>query len=254
MQTFRILGTKVDSITVVDLHKRISEYIERGEKAIIANVNVQALNLSYSNYWFREFLNNSAIVFCDGAGVILAARILGHYIPERITYADWMWALAKYCEIQNYSLFFLGSKELIAQKAANQLHQKYPELRIVGVHHGYFNKTVESNENESVINIINNVKPDILVVGFGMPLQEQWILENWNKLHVKIGFTGGAVFDYISGELKRGPKWMTNHGLEWLARLIIEPRRLWKRYLLGNPIFFWRILKQKLGFSKNSNF
>jgi N-acetylglucosaminyldiphosphoundecaprenol N-acetyl-beta-D-mannosaminyltransferase len=84
------------------------------------------------------------------------------------------------------------------------------------------------------------------VVGFGMPAQEKWILENWNSLNVHIVFPVGAFFDYLAGDVVRAPRWMTDHGLEWLGRLLIEPRRLWKRYVIGNPLFIWRVLLQKL--------
>lgn len=83
-----------------------------------------------------------------------------------------------------------------------------------------------------------------------MPLQERWLLENYDRLDVHVVMTGGAVFDYISGELRRGPQWMTDNGLEWMARLLIEPRRLWKRYIIGNPLFLWRVIRQRLGLLK----
>ncbi len=93
----------------------------------------------------------------------------------------------------------------------------------------------------------NAVKPNIIIVGFGMQPQERWLMENWDRIEINVALTGGAVFDYVSGELRRAPRWMTDHSLEWLAWLIIEPRRLWKRYLIGNPLFLWRVLKQRLG-------
>lgn len=101
-----------------------------------------------------------------------------------------------------------------------------------------------------VIEKINKVRPNILLVGFGMPVQEYWLQENWEKIDTNIALTGGAVFDYLSGELRRAPRWMTDHGLEWLGRLIIEPRRLWKRYIIGLPLFFLRVLLFKLGLLK----
>jgi N-acetylglucosaminyldiphosphoundecaprenol N-acetyl-beta-D-mannosaminyltransferase len=103
----------------------------------------------------------------------------------------------------------------------------------------------EHPENESVIAIINRLRPNILIVGFGMPLQERWLMENWDRIHANIGLTGGAVFDYISGNVPRAPRWMTDHGFEWLGRLLVEPSRLWRRYLIGNPLFIWRIMKQR---------
>ena len=88
--------------------------------------------------------------------------------------------------------------------------------------------------------------PDILIVGFGMPLQERWLMQNWENLDARVALTGGAVFDYVSGEVRRGPRVLTDNGFEWLARFLIEPGRLWRRYLVGNPLFLWRVLQQRL--------
>jgi N-acetylglucosaminyldiphosphoundecaprenol N-acetyl-beta-D-mannosaminyltransferase len=245
-----ILGVKVDLIDVVSLHQKIAAQIERNCHILILNVNVNCLNLAYEHNWLYEFLNRAEIVFCDGAGVILGARILGYHIPPRITYADWTWELAKFGEKRGFTFFFLGARPGVGEKAARLLKERFPSLNIVGIQHGYFDKTPGSSENDEVIKKINKVKPNILIVAFGMPLQERWLIENWDRIKANVALTGGAVFDYVSGTLRRGPKWMINYGFEWLARLIIEPRRLWKRYLIGNPIFLWRVLKQRFGFSR----
>jgi N-acetylglucosaminyldiphosphoundecaprenol N-acetyl-beta-D-mannosaminyltransferase len=214
--------------------------------AVIANVNVHCLNLTYRNRWLRDFLNNASVVFCDGAGVVLGARILGDRLPGRITPADWIERLAEIAAQRGFTLFFLGSRPGVADKAAARLRERFPNLRIAGTHHGYFDKTPGSAENEAVIQQINAARPHILFVGFGMPLQERWLADNWERLDVNVAFTCGALFDYVSGELRRSPKWMNDHGLEWLGRLIIEPRRLWRRYVIGNPLFLWRVVKQRL--------
>jgi N-acetylglucosaminyldiphosphoundecaprenol N-acetyl-beta-D-mannosaminyltransferase len=158
-----------------------------------------------------------------------------------------MWQLSKSLEPRGDSLFFLGARPGVAKKAAETLKAKYPGLRIVGYSDGYFDKTPGSIANETVLRDINRCKPNILILGFGMPVQEKWLMENWDRVDANIALTGGAVFDYVSGELRRAPQWMTTHNLEWLGRLIIEPKRLWKRYLIGNPLFLWRIVKQRLG-------
>ena len=242
-----LLGVHVSPIRTDQLHMYIARSIRSRAKTVVLHVNVHCLNLAYNQIWMRRFLNSADIVFCDGAGVILGARILGHNIPERITYADWMWHLAALAEKEDFSLFFLGAKPGIADKAAARLSEKHPGLRIIGTHHGYFNKTAGNPENEMVIRKINAASPNILIVGFGMPLQEKWLMENRDRINFNVALTGGAVFDYISGELRRAPRWMTDNGLEWLGRLLIEPRRLWRRYVVGNPLFFWRVLKQRFG-------
>lgn len=240
-----IIGVSVNFLTISELHTHIQNCIKQNRKSLIAHVNVHCLNLTRTHKYLRYFLNNADLVFCDGAGIILGAHILGHRIPQRITYADWTWQLAEFAEPRDFTFFFLGAKPGIADKAAIKLKERHPNLRIIGTHHGYFDKTPGSPENEVVIEQINAVKPNILIVGFGMPLQEKWLGENWDNIQANVALTGGAVFDYISDELRRGPKWMTDNGFEWLARLIIEPRRLWQRYLIGNPLFLYRILKQR---------
>jgi N-acetylglucosaminyldiphosphoundecaprenol N-acetyl-beta-D-mannosaminyltransferase len=238
----RLLDVRVDSIPSEHVLSTIEECVVEDRKAIIANVNAHALNLSVEYPWLRQFLNQSQVNFCDGFGVVFAARLIGRPIHFRITYADWMWKLAQYCQQRRLSLFFLGARPGVAEKAARTLEDRFPGLRIVGSHNGYFDKGVGSPENASVIAEINAARPDVLVMGLGMPMQEQWLMDNWDQVDAGVALTGGAVFDYISGDLKRAPRWMTDNGLEWLGRLLIEPRRLWKRYILGNPLFVWRVV------------
>ena len=242
LSAFNILGVRVHLITKAILHQSIAEIIHANRRALILNVNVHALNLACDNPWLRNFFNQADIMFSDGAGVIMAARLMGYKIPERITYADWMWELASLADHDRYTMFFLGAKPNVAEKAANCLQERFPTLDILGTYHGYFKKDANSKENDELIEEINALSPNILVLGMGMPIQERWLMENWDRINANIALTGGAVFDYVSGELNRAPRWMTDCGFEWLGRLIIEPRRLWKRYLIGNPLFFWRIL------------
>ena len=246
MERINILGVFVNCITKERVNEFILDSINNEEKHLILNVNINCLNLSFGDIELRKILNNASIVFCDGIGVKIAAKLMGKSIPERITYADWMWNLSEFAEKNYFSLFFLGAKEGIAEKAAIKLKESFPKLDISGTHHGYFNKEDDSKENINIIKMINKKKPDILIVSFGMPLQEKWLKNNWSKIDAHIGLTGGAAFNYVSGETKRGPKWLTDYGFEWLIRLIFEPRRLWKRYIIGNPLFFFRILKCKI--------
>lgn len=238
----KLIGAQLSLYDQDEILAFMQEAIESREKVTILSGNVHAFNLCYQHPWLRLFYNQASAVRIDGMGVRLGARMIGYATPTRMTWADFAWMLASFASRCKYTLYFLGAKPGIAEKARDRLQKHYPNLKIVGVHHGYFDKSGESEENEFVIAQINAAHPDILIVGFGMPLQEKWLKDNRNKINANVAITGGAVFDYISGELKRAPKWMTDHGLEWLGRLIIEPGRLWQRYLIGNPVFFWRIL------------
>ncbi|MBD0355160.1 MAG: WecB/TagA/CpsF family glycosyltransferase [Rubrobacteraceae bacterium] len=241
-----VLGVGVDPLTVKDLHAKIGRLVRNSKRALVLSANANCLNLSHEDPALRDFLNQAEIVLCDGAGVMLAARILGGRIPERITYADWAWRLAAFAAAEGFSLFFLGARPGVAAEAARRLQQRYPALKIAGVHHGYFDHSVGSPENEVVLQEINASNPDILLIGLGMPLQEYWLMENLHNLNAGVVLTGGAVFDYVSGRLRRGPRLLTESGFEWLARLLIEPRRLWRRYIVGNPLFLLRVLEQRL--------
>ena len=241
-----VLGVGVDPITVEELHSEIKRLARSGERGLILNVNVHCLNLCHDDPVLRRFFNDADVVFCDGAGVMLAARILGELIPARITYADWAWRLAAFAEAEGLSLFFLGARPGVAERAARRLKVRHPALDISGVRHGYFDHRAGSQENESVLEEINTARPDILLVGLGMPLQERWLMENRHRIEAGVALSGGAVFDYVSGDLRRGPRLLTENGFEWLARLLVEPRRLWRRYLLGNPLFLLRVLGQRL--------
>ena len=245
-----VVGVRVDLISLDELAEYIMFIVQSQTKAIISNVNVHAINIAYRHPWFKDFINQSDVVFCDGFGVKWAARFLNGVVLHRLSPPDWFDRLARKCADQGISMFFLGTKQNVIEKAAIVVNEKFPKLKIVGIHHGFFDKDPLSADNREVISMINSAQPDILLVGFGMPTQEKWILENFADISTKVILPVGAFFDYITGEVVRAPKWMTDHGLEWLGRLIIEPGRLWKRYIIGNPIFIWRVFLQKCNIIK----
>lgn len=251
-----LLGDKTALIpvfTIFDVNlffldkSQILEIIQRSlcssQKAVINNANIHALNLSFNNIEFKQVLNKSQLVFCDGYGLVLAARLAGvKGALTRSTPPDFIEDICHWCEENSRSLFFLGGIPGVALKATELLQLKYPKLKIYS-HHGYFDKQKNSEGNRVVINEINKIKPDLLLVGFGMPEQELWIEENKQILDVKIFMSVGGAFDYISGYKLRAPQFLSNNCLEWLWRLVLEPRRLWRRYILGIPLFFYRFFR-----------
>ena len=239
----RILGLKVTPLTVQELHGFIGRTIDAGERHLVLNVNVHCMNLAHGKPWLKEFLNSAPVVFCDGAGVMWAAKLQGRAIPERITYADWMWQLAEYCESKGYSLFFLGARPGVAEKAAARLKDLFPKLLIKGCRDGFFD--AEGPGNESVVESVNAAKADILVMGLGMPRQEEWLKRNWSRVNPAVALTGGACFDFVSGSVPRCPRFMADHSMEWLYRLYVEPKRMFRRYVMGNPLFMARVLMER---------
>ena len=241
-----ILGLKVQSHSQEEINEAIGRIVRAEGHVVIPNINIQFANLAQRLPWLREFFNAAPINFCDGVGIQLAARLLGRRIAERFTPPDWFDSLAGYCRAAGISLYFLGGRPGIAAAAAKVLVSRFPGLVIAGVHHGHFDKSRQSSENAEVVAAINLCRPGILMVAFGMPLQEEWLAQNWEHTDARVALTGGAVFDYISGRVRRPPAWLRRCGCEWLGRLLIEPRRLWKRYLIGNPLFLLRVLRSRL--------
>jgi N-acetylglucosaminyldiphosphoundecaprenol N-acetyl-beta-D-mannosaminyltransferase len=244
--TTNIFGIKIHDLSLVDLLDLTLYVVQNNHKMVVSNVNIHALNIAYENPWFKEYLNWSNLVFCDGYGVVLGSRIIGPPLHHRYTPPDWIDLLIEKGSSLSVRYFFLGSEQGITQKAGEILQTRHPRLVISGTHHGYFDRTPNSDENKAIIRQINDSNTNILMVGFGMPLQEQWIWENYDQLNVNVIFPVGAMFDFISGHIWRAPRWVTDNGLEWAGRLINNFPRLWRRYLIGNPLFFSRVIFQKI--------
>lgn len=236
-------GIEIDAVGEESLHPYIRRAVRDGRKSRILNVNIRAMNIAARDPEFYRILSSAEIVFCDGAGVQLAARLRGLTVPPRITYARWIWQLASFCERQGLTLFLLGAEEGVAELAASQLKKRHPELEIRGARHGYFDHF--GSDALDVIRDINSQEPDILLVCFGMPLQEKWIAEYWTEIDANVFLCGGACLDYTAGIVERGPDWMTENGLEWLYRLSQQPARLWPR-TARVPQFFARIIREGL--------
>ncbi len=243
---FQVLGVRLHRLTVEELLALIASRAVLDGKTVIAHANAHGLNIACELPWYRQFLNQADVVFCDGFGVLLGARILGHRVraSHRMTCPDWIEDLARTCAEHSLSLFLLAGRPGVAEAAAAKLQAAAPGLR-VAAHHGYFEKTGPAND--AVVARINEFRPHVLYVGMGMPLQEQWIAANKERVDAHVFLPLGACLDFYAGYVPRAPRWMTDHGLEWLGRLCIERQRLWRRYVIGNPKFLWRVIRQRLG-------
>lgn len=203
------------------------------------------MNFAFEMPWHQDFLNKADLVFCDGFGVLLGARLSGYSVKsvQRMTCPDYIEDLVLACQKQNISLFLLAGKPGVVDKAITKFLAIAPELQIQG-HHGYCDRNGE--ENDSITQQINKFKPDVLYIGFGMPLQERWIVDNLDRIEARVFLPLGAYLDFYTNSVYRGPRWMTDNGFEWLARLGTEPQRLWERYTLGNLLFFYRVVRQRI--------
>jgi N-acetylglucosaminyldiphosphoundecaprenol N-acetyl-beta-D-mannosaminyltransferase len=242
-QRSRIFDIPVDLDRPSELIRRITGWVGSGRRARrVMYVNAHVLNQSRAIPALREALEQADLVYCDGYGVRLAAKALDVEIPHRMTGADWIWGLAALCELNDQSIYLLGAEPGVTAEAARRLQRWYPLLQIAGTHHGYFD--IGSAHDDRVVEDINACRPDIVLVGMGTPKQELWVQRNAERLDADVLWTVGALFDYVSGRVPRAPGWLADNGLEWIFRLAIEPQRMWRRYLLGNPVFISRVMTQ----------
>ncbi len=240
MQTVEILDIKINKINVAQLLEKIAESIKERKKLKIFYLNVHAFNIAFKDALFKKVINDADLVFCDGVGVKIGAKILGISIGQRMTPPDWIDNLCETLIQQNYSMYLLGDEIGVAEKCAAVLIERHPGLNIKGTHHGFFKK--EGVENAEIIRSINEAKSNVLLVGFGMPLQEKWISSNIENIDANIFLSVGAMFRWIAQVEKRAPLILASNGFEGVWRLITQPKKVWRRYILEVPYFFYKII------------
>ncbi|MFQ6103913.1 MAG: WecB/TagA/CpsF family glycosyltransferase [Candidatus Glassbacteria bacterium] len=235
----RVLGVRIDRVTIDGVLQKVDEFVAEGGKRTIMYANVHVINQAYTDPSLMQILNSADLVYPDGHGVVVGANLLGEELPPRMTGADWIYDLCTFAEGKNYTLYIVGGEPGIAEKARDELLRKYRRLNIVGTYDGFFQKR---GETRRLIDDINLKKPHIVLIGMGTPTQEKFTESTRSQLEAPVCWVVGALFDYVAGKMRRGPRWMLDHGMEWLCRLAFEPRRLWRRYLIGNSIFLMRVL------------
>lgn len=236
-----ILDTTIDVLGVQDTIDLVEKYVITKTPLHLMGVNADKINEIRSNERLKQIVNNCGIINADGASVIMASKFLGKPLPERVAGIDLMNSLVALSAKKNYSIYLLGAKQEIVEKTAEVLKDKYIDLKIVGFHNGYFKKS----DWPDISIELKQLKPDFIFVGITSPLKEYLIefLQNDGNSGVFMGV--GGSFDVISGKIQRAPLWMQKSGLEWLFRVIQEPRRLFIRYFLGNGKFIKDILEEK---------
>jgi len=241
-----MLGVRVHRVFREDLLQQIRYAVETGEGGNIFNLNIHAANLAWTDPEFRQILNQADQVFVDGAGILLGAKMMGWQLGERLTFADWINDMFRLCAQENWPVFLLGDTEEVGEAFARVLEEKHPNLIFAGHQHGFFEKS--GSENDRVIEKINASGARVLLVGMSMPIQEKWLAQNQHRLKPEVRLACGGMARILTGHIRRGPRWMTDNGLEWLYRLAMQPGYTWRRYIIGNPLFFlrlfaWRYLK-----------
>ncbi len=211
-------------------------------------VNADCLNLAYCDRDYHFLLHDADIVLPDGSGVRLGLKWLGTHMKDNLNGTDLFPHICERAVTSGLKLFLLGGAPEIAQRTAQNMMQRFPGLQIVGCRDGFF----DAAQTDEVIAEINSSAADILLVGMGAPRQERWLSDHAAKLAPRAGIGVGGLFDYYSGDVARAPLWLRELGLEWIWRIVQQPGDKWRRYVLGNPIFLWRVLLQRLSLGQKS--
>ena len=231
------LGVVIDNMRCDEALVRIEDMLSNGERNKVFFVNAHCINTAYSDAQYRLELKEADLVLPDGSGLLIGSRILRRPIVENLNGTDLLPKVCVFAAKRGLKFYLLGGKEGVAKAAADRLEGTYPGLKVVGMHHGYF----QEDDSTLIIDEINRAKPDILLVALGVPLQEKWAAKHMNELDVRVCFGVGGLLDFLSQRIPRAPIWVRAVGMEWLWRFLQEPRRLWKRYLIGNLVFMGRV-------------
>jgi len=228
-----VMGVPLDACTADQLVATVERWVDDGDRQFAVGVNAHLVNLANRDPELAALLRHSGLNYADGQSVVWAARMLGHDVPARVPTTEMVYPVAAMLARRRFPLFLLGGRPEVVEAAARRLRALYPGLEIAGTQHGYFS----ADSDAEVVAAVNGSGARVLLVGLGNPYQEQWVWKHLPELRPNAILTCGGLYDWVSGRNRRAPAWMSRSGLEWLYRLVIEPRRLFARYVLGNPRF-----------------
>jgi len=249
--SFRVLGVRIDALRVEQAVRTIETWIAGKERGrLVSLTNIHGVIECQRDPKFGEVLEATSLSLPDGMPLVWVARLRGIKLRRRIPGPDLMWEFCRATHEKGYSHFFYGGAEGVPERLAEVLTREFPGLRVAGAYSPPF-RPLTPEEDRQVVERINRAAPDVLWVGLGCPKQEYWMYQHRNRLNVPVILAVGQAFDVHAGRTRRAPAWMGDHGLEWLFRLWQEPRRLWRRYLIYNTEFMFRILLDWVGFRKS---
>ena len=240
----QILGTCVSKLNLDETVHFLKSTITDNKKIRVCVTPVNCLLWAHKSAPLQKVYNSADLCTADGVPLIWASRLLGNPIRGRVTGLDLLPRFAKVAAEENFTFFFLGAKDGVGKQLSEILKKKIPGLRIIGIYSPPFAEQFTDAENNKMIRLINEAKPNVLWVSLTAPKQDYWIYEHFDKLDVNIAIGVGAAFDVVAGNIPRSPEWMQKMGLEWFYRLIREPGRLYRRYLVEAPLSIPMIIKQ----------
>jgi N-acetylglucosaminyldiphosphoundecaprenol N-acetyl-beta-D-mannosaminyltransferase len=246
ISTTDLFGMKIARITMREAVDQLLDWCRepRGRSCrYVVTPNVDHAVMFHHREDLRDAYADAALVLADGAPIVAASRLLGKALPERVAGSDLVPKLFDSVKSLPLRVFLLGAAEGVAEIAAQRIHKDWPEVRVVGTYSPPLGFEKDAAENARVLGAISAAAPDLLVVGFGAPKQELWIHRHQREIHTKVALCAGATIDFLAGHRRRSPVWMRRTGLEWLHRVVAEPRRLATRYARDAwefPQLLWR--------------
>ncbi len=240
--TIEILGVPVVRAEVAECVAEVERLCREETPALVTYVNAHSLNVACKDAEYARLLRERFVVFKDGIGVGIGARLLGGRFPKNITFTDFSPLILRLVAAHGWRVFFLGSAPGVTARAAERLCAEIPGLCVAGTLDGF---SIWKAETETLA-AIRAARTDVLVIGMGNPVQEKWLARHFAETGARLGVAVGGYFDFAAAVRVRAPAWVTRSGVEWIFRLVQEPRRLWRRYVIGNPEFLARVALARL--------
>lgn len=245
-QKVAFLNTYINDITMNESIDYIGKLIEnKKEKSYVVPINVDMIVKMETDKYLKQIIDKADLALVDGTPLIWISKIFKKPFKEKISGSDLVPLLCKVASDRGYKIFIIGGKEGVAEKAKSKLELQYEEIKVVGTYSPPLGFENNSNELVKINKIISDAKPDILITCFGCPKQEKFIYENINKYDAKVSICAGATVDFLAGNVKRAPRWISNIGMEWFYRFTKEPKRLFKRYFIDDMKIFKIIFKYR---------
>lgn len=243
MEKQALLNTYINNLTMSETIDEIEQMIESGKRSYVVAINVDVVMKIENDSYLKKVVDGADMVLVDGMPLVWISKMQGKPLKAKISGSDLVPLLCEEAAKKNYSVFIIGGKDGIALQAKRHLERSMPGIRIVGTYAPPLGFEKDDDELNKINEMISNVKPDLLIACFGCPKQEKWIYENINKYNAKVSICAGATVDFLAGNVKRAPHWMSEHGLEWFYRFLQEPKRMFKRYFIDD-IKILRLIKK----------
>jgi N-acetylglucosaminyldiphosphoundecaprenol N-acetyl-beta-D-mannosaminyltransferase len=245
MDCFDVLGVKIAATNLEQACDAIVQWIKTGQRTYVCVAPVATIVDCQRNEEYKNIINNAGMTTPDGMPLVWLGRRKGCPAIRRTYGPDLMQAFLSLSENREYRHYFYGGSLETNRKLIERLKEQYPQLKIVGSYAPPFREACEMERGE-ILEQIDQSQPDVLWVGLGSPKQDYWLARHRGRLKVPVMVGVGAAFDFLAGTKPQAPRWMQRSGLEWIFRLCCEPRRLWRRYLIGNSVFLYLLLKESL--------